>query len=137
MADDVSGGCMCAEIRYEGVLGSTSLVFCHYRDCQYVSGGEPAAIVMMKRADFKIVKGEPATFRSLGDSGGEVSRHFCSNCGTPIFSEIEASPALLFIKAGSLDHAANLTPSLMAYTQSAQPWAHQNSGITSFPKAVL
>jgi hypothetical protein len=32
-----------------------------------------------------------------------VSRHFCSNCGSPIISEAAAPPGVSIIKAGTLD----------------------------------
>jgi hypothetical protein len=133
---DVLGGCLCGDVRFESDVRSQSIVFCHCRDCQYVSGGEPAAIVVAKRSGFKILKGALSTFESTGESGGIVSRHFCSKCGTPIFSEVAASPKILFIKAGSLDDSREFQPALMVYTASANGWAHHDPGIPSFPRGA-
>ena len=45
----ITGGCLCGKIRYEAEVESFLAIRCHCRDCQYVSGGEPAAVVSFAR----------------------------------------------------------------------------------------
>jgi len=69
-----------------------------------------------------------------GDSGNNVSRGFCSNCGSPILSLILANPAIVGIKAGSLDDPAQFKPAANVYMASAPPWAPVSHEITQFNK---
>ena len=43
------------------------------------------------------------------DSGSIMHRRFCAQCGTPIFSEAEERPEVIFVRAGALDDP-NLAP---------------------------
>jgi hypothetical protein len=52
-----------------------------------------------------------------------TERHFCSACGSPIFSTIEAMPGVVFLKAGAIDDISWFEPSAEIWTRSAQPWA--------------
>lgn len=134
MTQGFAGGCLCRGIRYEADIAPQSVAFCQCRDCQYISGGEPAAIVLVNSRAFRIVEGHPNTFRSVGDAGGEVSRHFCPTCGTPLYSEVSTSPNVVFVKAGTMDDSHGLKPSVMVYMQSAQPWSHQPGDMPTYPK---
>jgi hypothetical protein len=56
------------------------------------------------------------------DSGAEVARQFCSNCGSPIASLPDAMPDAAIIKAGTLDDRSWLEPQVQVWCDSAQPW---------------
>ena len=45
----ITGGCLCGKIRYEAEIELFLAIRCHCRDCQYVSGGEPAAVISIAR----------------------------------------------------------------------------------------
>ena len=65
-----------------------------------------------------------ASFTTIGeDHGTQTERQFCSGCGSPIVSLVEAMPDLAFIKAGTLDDASWLEPAIEVWSRSAQPWA--------------
>jgi hypothetical protein len=73
------------------------------------------------------------THHSVGDSGGEVKRSFCGQCGSPIFSQIEALPDVVIIKAGSFDDASWLKPTMEIYTKDKLDCAQIDPSIDSFP----
>ncbi len=128
------GGCLCGAIRYEVTSEPIAVALCHCRDCQYVSGGEPAAVVLVARNALAITKGKPKGYTVKGDSGKNVTRQFCETCGTPLFSDIESNPAVWAVKAGSLDDPSWAKPGVIVYTSSAQPWAHMDPALPQFPK---
>ena len=68
------------------------------------------------------------------DHGQETQRWFCSACGSPIYSISGAAPGFAFIKAGSLDDASWLEPSIEVWTSSAQPWAPTLEGAMRFER---
>lgn len=127
------GGCMCKAIRYEVSMQPMAVMNCHCRDCQYASGGAYTTAVVVPRDAFKLSKGVTKTYSSLGDSGGTVTRHFCGDCGTPMFSAPPRSQ-IWVIKAGTLDDPSWLTISGALYTSSAQPWAHIDPALPTFEK---
>jgi len=50
-------------------------------------------------------------------------RRFCEACGTPLFSEAEARPHLIFVRAGTLDDPAIAKPAMTIWTSQAPRWA--------------
>jgi hypothetical protein len=130
----ITGGCMCGAIRYE-VTGEPITGFvCHCRACQYASGGAGANVMIVSRADSAILHGQPRTYWSRSDSGAQIGRQFCEECGTPLFSDLEAQPDLVIIKVGSLDDPTVFKPSANLWASAAQPWHKLDEEIPSFPQ---
>ena len=134
MAAPFSGGCLCGAVRYEVTAEPVAFMLCHCRDCQYASGGEPAAVVVVPREAFHLRQGAVKGYTSVGDSGGTVNRQFCPECGTPLFTELGALPQFMDVLAGSMDDAGWLKPTAFLWTSSAHPWAHKDASIISFEK---
>ena len=135
MADLASGGCLCGALRFEcDPQQFIAQAVCHCRDCQYVSGGSPAPIVAVPEQGFERLKGETKTHSVKAVSGNTVTRHFCPECGTPMFSEISAAPGLKIIKVGTLDDPSQFTPQMSVWTSSAQPWSLVHADIPKFEK---
>ena len=65
----VSGGCLCGQIRFDVNMDTFLTLRCHCRDCQYLSGGEPAAVVAVAADSVRVAQGAPGVFRSSADSG--------------------------------------------------------------------
>jgi len=64
-----------------------------------------------------------ASFTTVGtDSGKDVSRQFCRECGSPIVSFGDGLPQFALIKAGTLDDSSWLEPQMHVWCDSAQPW---------------
>jgi hypothetical protein len=127
------GGCACGAVRYEVSADPMVVMDCHCRDCQRSSGGACTTAVVVSKGTFQLTKGTPRKFTSPGDSGQPVHRHFCGDCGSPLFSEPEISP-IYGIKAGSLDDPSWLKMNGALYTSAAQPWAHIDPTLMQFEK---
>jgi hypothetical protein len=72
-------------------------------------------------------------YNVTGDSGGIVSRGFCPNCGSRLFSK-PPIPELMGIMAGSLDDPSQFKPMRDFYTVSAQQWDYMNPDLPKFDK---
>ena len=133
---DAEGGCFCGAIRYKvlgEVMGSAA---CHCRDCQYICGGAPSYVFLVAAPTVEITKGETATYRSTADSGAIRIRHFCANCGTPLFAEDSAYPSVISIKAGSLDDTSLYKPTAHFWTKSAPDWHHIDPNAARTPEGA-
>jgi hypothetical protein len=117
----IEGGCLCGAIRYRAEGKTTIQAVCHCRNCQR-QAGTAFSVILGVPADSLTVEGDPKVYVDHGDSGGAVNRHFCGACGSPLYSELSASPETVFLKAGTLDDTSILSPKVHLWCASAWPW---------------
>ena len=129
-----SGGCLCGAIRYESRAEPLFSINCHCRDCQRTTGTAYAPVLAVPRDALRISQGEPTYYTSQSDSGETVSRGFCPECGSGIFSKLSANPDIVGLKAASLDDPSWFRPTVDIYTDSAQPWDVMNPDLPKVPK---
>lgn len=120
MASD-EGGCLCGAIRYRIDGAPAASIVCHCTHCQKQSGSAFSTILGVSEGQLAIA-GEPVGYADRGESGKAVERQFCGTCGSPLFSRVEASPGMVWIKAGTLDEARGFTPAAHIWTRSKQGW---------------
>lgn len=130
----LTGGCLCGAVRYryEGEVRGAS--YCHCADCRRVSGSAFGVSVPVDAGGFQITTGEPKGFTKAGDSGRSVTRYFCSNCGSPLFTVPPLDPDIRFIKAGSLDDPSVVQPSRQSWTRSRVAWAVIDPNLPAYEK---
>ena len=114
------GGCRCGAIRYRCNAEALGVSFCYCRDCQKSSGGPFSCFVLVPPESVAIVKGQIKSYSVRAESGRDVDRDFCSECGSPIFAR---TCNVFCITAGSLDDASDITPTMAIWLESAHPWA--------------
>jgi len=126
----ITGGCLCKAVRYEisGVPITTRVCWC--RLCQYMAAGNATVNVTFPRDAIKI-SGETRDFPSVADSGNQMHRRFCPVCGTHLFSEAEARPHLIIVRAGTLDDPEIAKPETTIWTSEAPSWACISDSIPS------
>ena len=95
---------------------------CWCRLCQYLGAGGPTVNACFPTAAMRI-EGELRDIRGVADSGNTMHRRFCPACGTHLFSEAEARPHLIFVRAGTLDDPQVAQPAATIWTSSAPGWA--------------
>ena len=135
MLQVVTGGCLCGAVRYEysGEVGPAG--YCHCQDCRRTSGSAFGVSVRAEAARFRIVAGVPKTFTKTADSGRPVTRCFCPDCGSPLYTLPPAHPEIVFIKAGSLDNPELVRPNRQAWTISRVDGADIDSGVDSYERS--
>lgn len=134
MAETREGGCLCGNIRYSIAGDPMGFMICHCRDCQQSTGSDHAPVVLVARAQFSLLKGTPKAYAVTAESGNTLSREFCPDCGSPLFSEIKENDAIWIIKATSLDDCDDLKPGAAIWTDSAPAWSTMPEGIPAYGK---
>ena len=130
-----TGGCMCGNIRFESTTDPVMLVQCHCRECQYSSGAGHSNIVVGNKADFRVTKGSPKGYSKTPDAGGTVTRFFCADCGTPLFSESTNNKDMSLAKAAAVDDTSKLSVNMTLWASEAPVWDHvEKDGIPCFEK---
>jgi hypothetical protein len=118
----VTGKCLCGAVRWESSELPVVARVCWCRDCQYLGAGSGTVSACFRTAAFKLV-GNMTDFASFSDSGNRMHRRFCADCGTPLSSEAEARPHLIFVRVGTFDEPNLASPAMTIWTSSAPPWA--------------
>lgn len=131
----LTGGCLCRKIRYsiEGRPLGSGLCYC--RDCQYTCGGSCACGFVVTR-DSLSIQGQPRTYRSATHLGGEATRYFCPDCGTPLFGEKSSAPQMIAVMAGSLDEPDIFKPEGISWTESAPAWVKLDPALPHYPRDI-
>jgi len=119
---------------YSGSIGSAS--FCHCEDCRRCTGSAFNIGVRLRLADFRITSGDPKRFTKRGDTGRELTRHFCPECGSPLFTSAPKHPDHVYVKAGTLDDPSIVEPAQQNWVVSAVPWSQIGSDLRSFAKGA-
>ena len=119
----IEGGCYCGEIRYISESPTQGQLQCYCRECQYITGGNPNAIIVVPEEGFRFTNGTPTKF-SRNDLERPVTRFFCSTCGTAIGTRSPARPGSFIIKVGTLDDPSGFRPQMAIFTVDQQPYHH-------------
>jgi hypothetical protein len=129
----MTGGCLCGAVRYESTGEPGFALLCHCRDCQRQSGSAFAAGWRVPAAGFRVTQGEPKLYVRAADSGNEITRAFCPDCGTMLFLRVSARPDLVAIRVGTLDDPSAFRPEADIFVKSAQPWDYMNPALPKYP----
>lgn len=69
------------------------------------------------------LSGEPKSFARPSDSGAVFTRHFCPDCGTPLFGQSSRAPDIRMIPVGFFaGHNDWFAPSQLIFARSQQAW---------------
>ena|SRR6476661_6968833 len=124
MTTPLTGHCLCGNVTYRIDAEPFAQALCHCADCQRQTGSPFSVVVGVPTQAFSVEGDTLSSFDTTGAvHGGTTHRHFCSNCGSPIYSAVDAVPDAVFVKAGTLDDASSLAPNMEVFTRTAQPWS--------------
>ena len=129
----LTGGCLCGAVRYAIAAPIAALRACHCTHCQKNTGTGMSVNAVVASKDFAITLGTPKRFTTTADSGRTLMRHFCGDCGSPLYAYREVSPERIVVKAGTLDDPSGLKITAHIWTKSAQPWSHIDPGTEHLP----
>jgi hypothetical protein len=119
----IEGGCLCGAMRYSADVEPAMQVICHCKTCQKNSGSAYSLNVAVPLDSLSVTGDSLKTYvDGSGASGKPFNRHFCSECGSHLYSDGEAYGPLAFIKAGTLDDAGWLDPPLHIWCAEKLPF---------------
>jgi len=114
------GACMCGRIRYE-IRGRPRWMYqCHCGKCRAGTGTSFATNVIVDADKFRITSGLESLERF--ESSPRKFRHFCSGCGSPIYSHGEKTKQVVSVRCGTLEDDPGLRVAYHAFTASKAPW---------------
>lgn len=126
-----TGRCLCGAVTYRADAEPIAARMCWCRLCQFIGAGNATVNVVFPSDKVK-AEGELRDFVSIADSGNRMHRRFCPNCGTHLFSEAEARPHLIIVRAGTLDNPEIARPEAAIWTGRAPSWACIDEALPRF-----
>ncbi len=131
MAQGFSGGCLCGAVRFESTADPAAVGHCHCVDCRKSSGTGHCTHVVIPEDAFSVA-GEVRFYDRPADSGNNVSRGFCPNCGSPVYSRNSGMAGFVFPRASVLDDPDAVTPQMIVYTSRAPSWDVMDTELPTF-----
>lgn len=123
----MSGRCLCEAIVYqiEGELGP--IFNCHCSKCRRWHGAAFRTRASIRKSQFKWLAGEELLSRFK--SSENVTKTFCSVCGSNLASFYENDPDLVGIPLGGLEQDPGSRPLAHMFAGSKAPWHEITDGL--------
>jgi hypothetical protein len=125
------GGCSCGAVRYRLTSDPLFVNCCHCLNCQRQTGSAFVINVLIEIDRVAIVSGEPKLVEVQRDDGSTQGIFRCPNCQTALYSHY-GHPAVAFVRAGTLDEPASVSPDAHIFIRSKLPWVVLPDGVSSF-----
>lgn len=129
--NSMTGACMCGAVHYRISEAPIATALCHCNRCRPQSGSAFSTVIIIKRSAFEFT-GETAVFEDVGASGLRVGRRSCARCGSPLTTESDATPDMMFVKAGTIDDNEWFKPQMELFVTRRRPWVAPVPGIPQF-----
>lgn len=113
------GGCLCQNVRYKISGKPISKGVCYCYQCQKSGGAYGSPLVILYKNQFEVSQGAFSAVQTVSARGAVVTRNFCRDCGSHIFSLVSDIPEILTVKAVTLDDFKTFVPEYLVWTESA------------------
>jgi hypothetical protein len=106
------------------------MYYCHCGMCRKATGSSFATNMLVQEADFAVTSGQ-TLIKAFESSPGE-HRHFCSECGSPIYGKAQTRKGMLSVRCGGLEGDPRVRPMVHIYTASKAPWVEIRDHLPQF-----
>lgn len=127
---DITGRCLCSAVRYQ-CTDIEMAGHCYCNDCRRSSGTGHCSHMIVPEQGFEI-SGNLKFYDASSDSGNMVSRGFCPECGSPVYSTNSGMPGKICIRASTLDDPEVFKPQMNVYIGKAPSWDPVDETLPSF-----
>jgi hypothetical protein len=123
---NLTGGCLCGQVRYTITGEPIRSGICHCRSCQHYTGSAFEPFMIFPTTSVNL-QGELSSFGTVADSGNTVFRRFCPNCGSGVINQGAGASEMTIVLVGTLDDPTVFTPNVEIMCDTAWPWVHGGS----------
>ena len=122
---------MCGAVRYAIKSGPLGTALCHCDRCRPQSGSAFSTVMYVPRTSIE-VEGQTARLADIGTSGLAVKRIYCPKCGSPLFTDMDLAPEIMFVKVGTTDDNHWFVPDIEMFVTRRCPWVEAVPGAPQF-----
>lgn len=127
----IKGSCLCHTVQFEVRPPFLRANHCHCSRCRKHSGTGMCTQAMVKREQFKLVRGADQ-IRVYGKGDGAV-KAFCIECGSSLFGGKWPNGEEISIRMGAFDSAPGILPEFHSYVDSKASWDIICDDLKSYP----
>jgi len=99
-----------------------AMLMCACQDCQRASGTGHSTVALVPSPALTVT-GRTKGFDRPSDSGATFTRHFCPDCGTPLFGQSSRAPDIRMIAVGFFVGQNDwFAPNQLIFARSHQAW---------------
>lgn len=124
------GKCLCGKVAVKIAGEISDVIHCHCSLCRKNSGSAFATNGFINSCDFEITSGQ-ASLSQFAFKPGRI-RHFCTNCGSPIYSSNSQDPSRLRIRLGLLDSEIAARPLSHNFVSSKANWEDLDANLPRY-----
>lgn len=125
------GGCACGAVRYRLVSEPLITHCCHCLSCQRQTGSAFVINLLIEADRVELLAGEPKPVDVPRDDGSTQRIFRCPTCQVALYSRY-TSPAVLFVRVGTLDDPSTVAPDVHIFTRSKVPWVSLPQSVPAF-----
>lgn len=114
------GQCLCAKVKVMITGGISDIIHCHCSLCRKNSGTAFATNGYVNATDLKFVSGKN-NLTTYSFKEGRY-RHFCSSCGSPVYSSSDDDKTRYRLRLGLLDSEITERPISHNFVSSKASW---------------
>jgi hypothetical protein len=121
-----TASCRCGQLRASVTGEPVRVSVCHCLNCKKRSGSAFAVQARWPKAQVRI-DGQSRTFVMVADSGNRATFHFCPECGSDVYYEIDGKfddkfNDLIAIPLGAFDDPYFLSPKFSVWEVRRHEW---------------
>jgi hypothetical protein len=117
-----TASCRCGQLRATTSSEPVRVSVCHCLNCKKRSGSAFAVQARWPSTQVQI-EGQSKTFVKTADSGNSAAFHFCPECGSDVFYEIDGKfDDLIAIPVGAFDDPYFARPSYSVWEERKHEW---------------
>ncbi len=124
------GKCLCGAVQIQINGEITDIIHCHCSLCRKNSGTAFATNGFINSTEFEITSGKNSISTFSFKPGR--NRHFCSNCGSPVYSSNAQDPTRFRIRLGILDSDIAEKPISHNFVSSKANWENLDAKLPRY-----
>ncbi|MEL0112893.1 MAG: GFA family protein [Rickettsiales bacterium] len=129
----LTGKCLCGKVSFSADTEIKMMANCHCSDCRAATGAAYGTLVFVDEAALSI-SGTPKVFKHKSDSGSDMEKLFCPDCGSQMFGRNSNRPGVVSVRAGVLDQSDLVKPAVNVYLSSKIPSTPVDPELKGFDK---
>ncbi len=115
--------CACGQLTLSCEGSPVRISMCHCLECQKRTGSVFGVQARFSK-DHVLIAGNSHNFKRKGDSGGEITFHFCPTCGSTVYWQVHAIQDFLSVAVGAFTNPQFPSPMFSVYESRRHPWTH-------------
>jgi len=123
--------CCCGSLRAEALAEPVGVLACHCLECQRRSGA-PFDVSAYFLKEHVNTEGPSKIYVRDGQEGRKLRLHFCPDCGTTVYWDLDVRPDLIGVALGAFADPSFPRPTRSIWEATRHPWVAFNHELEHF-----